>query len=104
MLARQRQSLAGLGHRLRGNTNSRIKARRANVHGNPMITQPLAASSPPLQFTDSSSCKRWIEQLTLTNVQLTQQALAAQLSSLAAAPMLPLERLKILETLRESVH
>jgi|SRR5882672_477721 len=104
MLARQRQGYAGTGHRLRGNANLEIKARRANIHGYLMITQPLASPLPPLQFTDSGSCKRWIEQLTLTNVQLTQRALTAQLASLEAAPMPPLERLKILETLREPVH
>ena len=69
-----------------------------------MTAQPLASSSLPLQFTDSNSCQRWIEQLTLTNVQLTQQVLTGQLASLGAAQLPPLERLKILETLREPVH
>jgi hypothetical protein len=50
-----------------------------------MSTQPLSSTSAPLQFTDSASCKRWIEQLTLTNVQLTQQALTGQFTSLGAA-------------------
>ena len=54
-----------------------------------MSTQPLTSTSAPLQFTDSASCKRWIEQLTLTNVQLTQQALTGQLTSLGAAPHRP---------------
>jgi hypothetical protein len=59
-----------------------------------MTSQPLASSSAPLplQFTDSASCKRWIEQLTLTNVQLTQQVLTGQLASLAATQLPPLER------------
>lgn len=69
-----------------------------------MSIQPSAPTATPLQFTDSASCKRWIEQLTLTNVQLTQQALTGQLSSLAAAHVAPLERLKILEALREPVY
>ena len=69
-----------------------------------MSIQPSASVSTPLQFTDSASCKRWIEQLTLTNVQLTQQALTAQLASLSAAHIAPLERLKILEALREPVY
>lgn len=70
-----------------------------------MTAQPLASSSlMPLQFTDSTSCQRWIEQLTLTNVQLTQQVLTGQLASLGAAQLPPLERLKILETLREPVQ
>ncbi len=69
------------------------------------MTAPLlAASTSPLQFTDSNGCKRWIEQLTLTNVQLTQQVLMGQLASLGAAQLPPLERLKILETLQEPVR
>lgn len=68
-----------------------------------MSVQPLTSVSIPLQFTDSTSCKRWIEQLTLSNVQLTQQALSAQLAALNAAHLPPLERLKILEALREPV-
>lgn len=69
-----------------------------------MAVQPLTSASVPLQFTDSASCKRWIEQLTLTNVQLTQQALTGQLAALGAAHLPPLERLKILEALREPVY
>jgi hypothetical protein len=73
-----------------------------------MTAQSLAASSPssstPLQFSDSAGCKRWLEQLTLTNVQLTQHVLTTQLANLGNAQLPPLERLKILETLRESVY
>lgn len=69
-----------------------------------MAIQPLTPSSSPLQFTDSASCKRWVEQLTLTNVQLTQQVLTGQLVSLGAAQLPPVERLKIMETLREPVQ
>jgi len=69
-----------------------------------MTAQPLPTSHSPLQFTDSVSCRRWIEQLTLTNVQVTQQVLSSQLASLGAAQLPALERLKILETLREPVH
>jgi len=69
-----------------------------------MNTQPLSTPASPLQFTDGAGCKRWLEQLTLTNVQLTQQLLAGQLASLVAEALPPLERLKILETLREAVH
>src|SRR5688572_693773 len=68
-----------------------------------MSIQSLTSISTPLQFTDSASCKRWIEQLTLTNVQLTQQALTGQLAALGAAHLAPLERLKILEAMREPV-
>lgn len=68
-----------------------------------MTAQPLASPSSSLPFTDSAGCKRWIEQLTLTNVQLTQHVLTTQLANLGAAQVTPLERLKILETLREPV-
>ena len=69
-----------------------------------MNTQPLSTPSSSLPFTDSAGCKRWLDQLTLTNVQLTQQVLTTQLANLASAQLPPLERLKILETLREAVH
>ncbi len=66
-------------------------------------TKPLTAPRVPLQFTDSTGCREWLEQLTLTNVQLTQQVLTTQLASLAATALPSLERLKILEALRDSV-
>ena len=69
-----------------------------------MIGQTQTATPSPLQFSDSSTCKRWIEQLTLTNVQLTQQLLTVQLTSLSAESLQPIERLKILEVLREPVQ
>jgi len=69
-----------------------------------MSAQPLATTHSPLQFADAAGCKRWIEQLTLTNVQLTQQALTTQLSHLNDAQLAPLERLKILEALRDPVY
>jgi hypothetical protein len=69
-----------------------------------MTAQPLASSHGLLQFSDSPGCKRWIDQLTLTNVQLTQRLLTTQLAALGGASLAPLERLKILETLREAVH
>jgi hypothetical protein len=69
-----------------------------------MSIVPLTSTLPSLQFADAPGCKRWIEQLTLTNVQLTQQVLTGQLASLSAAAMAPVERLKILEVLREPVH
>jgi len=69
-----------------------------------MNPQALSSLHAPLQFADSVSCKQWIEQLTLTNVQLTQQVLTSQLASLTAAQVAPLERLKILEAMKEAVH
>ncbi len=69
-----------------------------------MTAQPLASSSTRLQFADSVGCKRWIDQLTLTNIQLTHHVLTTQLAALSNASLGPLERLKILETLREPVQ
>ncbi len=70
-----------------------------------MTAQPLSSNSspPPLQFTDSASCKRWIGQLPLTNVQHAQKALAAQLQALADMPIPAHERLKILELLKQPI-
>jgi hypothetical protein len=56
-----------------------------------------------LQFKDSASCARWIAALPVTNVQLAQQMLSEQIMLLATADVAALERLKILEALKESV-
>ena len=40
-----------------------------------MGMEPLASAGHPLEFKDSASCKRWVEQLTLTNVQTNQAGL-----------------------------
>lgn len=69
-----------------------------------MTIQPLASAGYPLEFKDSASCKNWVEQLTLTNIQLTQQVLTRQLASLNSANLPALERLKILEVLKEPAH
>lgn len=68
-----------------------------------MITQPLTSpeSQHTPQFTDSADCKRWIEKLPLTNVQRAQRILTVQCAALNAAEIPALERLKILETLKE---
>jgi hypothetical protein len=68
-----------------------------------MNTQPLNSSpgQPVLQFTDSASCKRWVEDLPLTNVQQTHRVLTAQFAALNGTGLAALERLRILETLRE---
>lgn len=70
-----------------------------------MTTQPLTTPDPQptLQFNDSAGCKRWIEQLPLTNAQQAQRVLTAQLAALDAAKVPPLERLTMLEALREPV-
>lgn len=68
-----------------------------------MNTRPVSSQRElqPLQFTDSASCKQWLATLPLTNIPQAQQILAAQLASLNAEALAPLERLKVLEALRE---
>ena len=68
-----------------------------------MSTQPLTSPESPdaLQFSDSASCKRWIETLPLTNVEQAQRQLTVQCAALTAAEIPALERLKMLETLKE---
>lgn len=68
-----------------------------------MITQPLTSSESPhtLQFTASADCKRWIENLPLTNVQQAQRILTVQCAALNATEIPAFERLKILELLKE---
>ncbi len=67
--------------------------------------QPLSSTdSLALRCTDGASCRRWLESLPLTNVQHAQRELAGQLTALHVAPHIaPLERLRILETLKEAL-
>ncbi|HTD91420.1 MAG TPA: hypothetical protein VK663_12205 [Burkholderiales bacterium] len=66
-------------------------------------TQSVTPSTATLQFRDSASCARWITALPVTNVQLAQQMLSEQLGALAVTELSALERLKILEALKESL-
>lgn len=60
-----------------------------------------AAAALTLRYSDSAGCRRWLERLPLTNVPEAQRALAGQLAGLTRADLIaPLERLRILETLR----
>ena len=61
------------------------------------------ARTPALQLTDSASCARWIAALPITNVQQAQQLLAEQIAALTVSQLPTLERLKILEALKETV-
>src|SRR5262245_7237601 len=63
------------------------RAARAAHPGILMTGTPFAPASAPLQFANSEGCRQWLEQLTLTNVQLTQHVLTAQLASLSAAQL-----------------
>jgi len=72
-----------------------------------MSTRPMTVeylnATVNLQFTNSTDSKHWIASLPLTNVQQAQQALSAQVSALAATQLPALERLKILETLKDAL-
>ena len=69
-----------------------------------MATQPLAGTGPGrLEIADKAACQRWLDALPVTNVPFTLQHLSAQLDLLALAPVAAPERLRVLETLRETV-
>lgn len=55
------------------------------------------------EFLDSSSCRKWLKNLPLTNIQALHGALRQQLELLGPIALPALERLKILEQLRETV-
>lgn len=67
-------------------------------------TQSLTKPATALQFQDAAACMRWIAALPITNVQLAHQMLLEQVTALAPAELPALERLKILEALKETVH
>lgn len=71
-----------------------------------MNAQPLNSAGPQsgLQFADIAACKRWVEQLSLTDVQQSQQLLTAQLIALRNTELPALERLRMLEALRGPVN
>lgn len=59
--------------------------------------------APRPEFSDAASCKEWLRELPLTNVQGVQKRLGEQMEALAEYPLAALERLKMLEILRETV-
>src|SRR3989441_3191486 len=65
----------------------------------PPSVKPRAAPD----FTDSSGCAKWLQSLPLINVGPSHVRLLAQLDELNACSIVPAERLKILELLREPV-
>lgn len=66
-------------------------------------TQSPATPAAALQFRDSAGCVRWLATLPVTNPQLSQHMLSEQVVALSAVQLAPLERLKILEAMRERV-
>ncbi len=70
-----------------------------------MLTLPLEPTddrAKPL-FKDAASCTKWLSQLQLTNLQQAHSVLLTQLDELNRFPMPGLERLHVLELLRETV-
>lgn len=63
----------------------------------------IQAGAPRPEFGDASACRKWLKTLPLTNVQALQGAFQQQLELLGHFPLPALERLKILEQLRETV-
>jgi len=63
-------------------------------------TRPGTATA----LSDAASCKRWIEQLPLTNSAQVQQQLISELTRFLQFRMNPVERLRTLEVLRETVE
>lgn len=71
-----------------------------------MLPMPLPDIRPgtTTELSNAASCRRWIEQLPLTNSAQAQQVLSAELKRFLQFRTGPLERLKTLEELRETVE
>ena len=69
-----------------------------------MQSMPPGGTTAALQFSDAASCARWVAALPITNVQMVQQMLSEQVGALAIAKLPALERLKIIEALKETVQ
>lgn len=55
-------------------------------------------------FKNVSTCKKWLQQLQFTSLSATQTVLREQLAEFDRYPVRGLERLQVLELLRETVH
>ena len=56
------------------------------------------------EFVDAASCKAWLEHVPLANVGAAQQQLLGQLVELNRFPISAVNRLAVMETLREAVN
>lgn len=69
-----------------------------------MSTQTLARpEASSLEFTDNATCESWVEHLPVTNIQQTHRLLKSQITALRDARLPALERLRILESLRQPI-
>lgn len=69
---------------------------------NAQSLNPVGSASG-LHFTDSASCKRWVESLPLGNIPQAREILSAELAALRGTELAAIERLRTLETLKDSV-
>lgn len=67
------------------------------------LTLPKLGGELQPQISDLVACKRWLAALPLSNVQAAHAEIGAQLGLLNCFPVAPLERLRIMEHLRETV-
>ncbi len=63
----------------------------------------LSPNAAP-EFVDAASCKAWLEHVPLANVGVAQQQLLGQLVELNRFPISAVNRLAVMETLREAVN
>lgn len=71
-----------------------------SMYFEPAANQPQAA---PLLIGNAGACARWIKALPVNDELAAHDALVTQLTALRAATVTPHERLRILETLQETV-
>lgn len=67
------------------------------------LKSPELNQAQPPRFVDAKACRSWLTALPLANTHLAHAEIATQLGLLNAYPIAPLERLLILEALREPV-
>jgi hypothetical protein len=67
------------------------------------LTLPKLGGELQPQISDLPACKRWLAALPLSNVQSAHSEVRAQLNLLNCFPVASLERLRIMEHLRETV-
>jgi len=65
---------------------------------------PRVNTTLKLDFTDARGCKKWMQLLPLINVSQTQLELREMLNMLNFSAIHPIERLRILELLRDTVQ
>jgi len=65
--------------------------------------EPLDENAEPA-FTNAATCKKWVKQLQFTNLSTAQMQVAKELSEFDRFPVRPLERMQVMEAVRETVH